>query len=264
MGYLIISSVLRNPPKTCSLEPWPTFLVKSCIDILLQSLTKLVNLFLQQGVFPKPFKNAIVTPLMKKTSLPKEDLNNYQPFSGLSFLSKLVEHIVATQIRSRIDSNDLGKIFQSAHKAGHSTETALLCIQNEIHLSLSKGMPTAFVLLDLSAAFDTIDHDTLLSCMSTRFGFTSTVCRWFTAYLLDRSQSVKIDSVISKCFKLNFGVPKGSVLGPLLFSLYTSDLSQVIAKLLMPNTIFMPTIPSCSSIYHLEIEQNHFISSRHV
>ena len=78
--------------------------------------------------------------------------------SGLSFLSKLVERIVAAQIRSHMDSHDLGNTFQSAYKVGHSTETALLYIKNEIHLSLSKGMPTALVLLDLSTAFDTIDH----------------------------------------------------------------------------------------------------------
>ena len=88
----------------------------------------------------------------------------------------------------------------------------------------------AMVLLNLLTTFDTIDHDTLLSCLATRFGFTGTVLRWLPTYLLDRSQSVKIGSVISECFKLNFGVLLGSVLGPFLFSLYTSPLSQVIAK----------------------------------
>ena len=156
-------------------------------------------------------------------------MTNYRPVSGLSFSSKLVERVVAAQIRYHIDSNDLGNTYQSGYKAGHSTETALLCIQNEIHLSQSKGMPTALVLLGLSAAFNTIDHDTLLTCLSTRFGFTGTVLRWFTTYLLDRFQSVKIGSVISECFKLTFGAPQGSVLGPLLFSLYTPP-SQIIAK----------------------------------
>ena len=177
---LVHKFIKDSPSKTCSLDPWPTFLVKSCIDILIHSITKLVNLSLQDGVFPEPFKNAIVTPLIKKTLLPKDDLKNYQPVSGLSFLSKLVERVVASQIRSHIDSKDLGNTFQSAYKAGHSTETALLCIQNEIHMSLSRGMPTALVLFDLSAAFDTIDRDTLLSCLSTRFGFTGNVLRWFT------------------------------------------------------------------------------------
>ena len=150
--------------------------------------------------------------------------------SGLSFLSKLVERIVAAQIRSHMDSHDLGNTFQSAYKVGHSTETALLCIKNEIHLSLSKGMPTALVLLDLSAAFDTIDHDTLLSCLSSRFGFAGSALKRFRSYLQDRFQSVKIGSSLSNLFKLKFGVPQGCVLGPLLFSLYTTPLSQVIRK----------------------------------
>ena len=121
-------------------------------------------------------------------------------------------------------------ISQSAYKVGHSTETALLCIKNEIHLSLSKGMPTALVLLDLSAAIDTIDHDTLLFCLSVRFGFASSVLKWFGSYLHDHFQSVRSGSAVSDLFTLKFGVPQGSVLGPLLFFLYTTPLTQVIRK----------------------------------
>ena len=214
----VLKFIKESPSKTCSLDPWPTLLVKRCIDILLPSITKLVNLSFQDGVFPEPFKYAIVTPLIKKTSLPKEDLKNYWPVSGLNLLSKLVERVVAAQIRSHIDSNDLGNTFQSAYKAGHSTETALLCIQNEIHSSLSKGMPTALVLLDLSVAFDTINHDTLLTCLSTRFAFTGTVVYNISPGLFSICQNWLRDF---RMFQLNFGVPQGSVLGPLLFSLYT-------------------------------------------
>ena len=226
----VLKFIKESPSKTCSLDPCPTHIVKQCIDILLPSLTKLVNLSLKNGIFPNPFKQAIVTPLLKRSTLSKEDLKSYRPVSGLSFLSKLVERIVAAQIRSHMDSHDLGNIFQSAYKLGHSTETALLCIKNEIHLSLSKGMPTALVLLDLSAAFDTIDHDTLLSCLSSRFGFAGSALKWFRSYLQDRFQSVKIGSSLSNLFKLKFRVPQGSVLGPLLFSLYTTPLGQVIRK----------------------------------
>ena len=204
--------------------------MKQCIDIHLPSLTKLVNLSLKNGIFPNPFKQTIVTPLLKKFTLSKEDLKSHRPVSGLSFLSKLVERIVAAQIRSHMDSHDLGNTFQSAYKLGHSTETTLLCIKNEIHLSLSKGMPTALVLLDLSAAFDTIDHDTLLSCLSSRFGFAGSALKWFRSYLQDCFQSVKIGSSLSNLFKLKFGVPQGFVLGPFLFSLYTTPLGQVIRK----------------------------------
>ena len=89
-------------------------------------------------------------------------------------------------------------------------------------------MPTALVLLDLSAAFDTIDHDTLLSCLSARFGFAGLAQKWFRSYLQDRFQSVKIGSSLSNLLILKFGVSQGSVLGPLLFSLYTTPLGQVI------------------------------------
>ena len=148
--------------------------------------------------------------------------------SGLSFLSKLVERIVAAQIRSHMDSHDLGNTFQSAYQVGHSTETALLCTKNEIHLALSKGIPTALVLLNLSAAFDTIDHDTLLSRLSAKFGFAGSALKWFRSYLQDRFQSVKIGFCLSNLFKFKFGVPQGSVLGPLLFSLYTRSSHQKI------------------------------------
>ena len=101
---------------------------------------------------------------------------------------------MAGQIRSHMDSHDLGNTFQSAYKVGHLTETALLCIKNDIRLSLSKGMPTALVLLNLSMAFDSTDHDTLLSCLSARFDFAGSALKWFTSYPQDCFQSVKIGS----------------------------------------------------------------------
>ena len=204
--------------------------MKNCINILLPLLTKLINLSPHNGIFPDCFKQAIVTPVIKKSTLSKEDLKCYRPVSGLSFLSKLVECVVTAQIRSHMDSLDLGNTFQSAYNVGHSTETAWLCIKNEIHLSLSNGMPTALVLLDFFAAFDTIDHDTLLSFLSVRFGFAGAVLKWFGSYLHDRFQSVRIGSALSNLFKLKVGVPQGSVSGLLLLSFYTTPLTQVIRK----------------------------------
>ena len=110
-------------------------------------------------------KRAVVTPLTKKANLPSDDLNNYRPVSGLSFISKLVEHVVARQLLEHIHVNSLDNPYQSAYKAGHSTETALFSMKKGVYLSLSRGEPTASVLLDLSATFDTIDHSTLLSCL---------------------------------------------------------------------------------------------------
>ena len=124
--YKCISESLT---KSCSLDPIPTFLLKDCLDILLSSITKLVNHSLIEGSFPNSFKKAVVTPLIKKASLPREDLKNYRPVSGLCFLSKLVERVIARQLTSHINNNKLDNPHQSAYKPGHSTETALLCIK---------------------------------------------------------------------------------------------------------------------------------------
>ena len=162
-----------------------TFLIKECIDILLPSLTKLVNFSLSEGLVPDGFKKAVVTPLIKQASLPVEDLKNYRPVSGLSFISKLVEHVVAKQLVDHIHQHGLDNSYQSPYKSGHSTETALLSIKNDIHLSLSQGEATALVLLNLSAAFDTIDHSTLLSCLLDWFCVGGSALKWFFSYLTE-------------------------------------------------------------------------------
>ena len=166
--------------------------------------------------------------LIKKASLPRNDFKNYCPVSGLCFLSKLVERVVAKQLTSHINNNKPDNWHQSAYKPGHSTETALLSIKNEVHVSLACGEPTALVLLHLSAAFDTIDHNILLGYMKSWFGLGGTVLKWFASYLSDRCQAIKIGSTLSELSKLIYGVTQGSVLGPLLFSLYTTPLSKII------------------------------------
>ena len=131
-----------------------------------------------------------------------------------------MERVVAKQLTSHINNNKLDNQHQSAYKPGHSTETALLSIKNE--------QPTALVLLDLSAVFDIIDHNILLGYLKSWFGLGGTVLKWFASYLSDRCQTIKIGSTLSELSKLIDGVPQGSVLGPLLFSLYTTPLSKII------------------------------------
>ena len=136
-------------------------------------------------------------------------------------MSKLVEQVVVKQLMQHINTNNLDNPHQPAYKTGHSTDTALLHIKNEIHTSLSRGEPMALVLLDLSAAFNTIYHDPLLKCLKSWFGGCSMHLKWFSSYLSHRFQAIKIGSSLSELHELLFGVPQGSVLGPLLFSLYT-------------------------------------------
>ena len=134
-----------------------------------------------EGCVPEAFKSAVVTPLIKKANLPSDDLKNYCPVSGFSFLSTLAEHVVAKLLLELIHAHNLDNPYQLAYKAGHSTETALLSIKNEVHLSLSRGEATA-----LSAAFDTINHSTLLRCLHSGFSVGGSVLKWFTSYLTDR------------------------------------------------------------------------------
>ena len=222
--------ISKSPTKSCLLDPLPTFLIKECIDIVLPSITKLVNCSLREGLVPDGFKEAVVTPLIKKASLPVDDLKNYHPVSGLSFISKLVERVVAKQLVDHINRHGLDNSYQSAYKSGHSMETALISIKNAIRLSLSQGEATALVLLDLSVAFHTIDHSTLLNCLLDWFSVGGSTLKWFSSYLMERFQSVKIGSTLSDLQRLLFCVCQGSVLGPLLFSLYTSPLSTLIGK----------------------------------
>ena len=175
--------ISKSPTKSCLLDPLPTFLIKECIDILLPSITKLVNFSLSEGLVPDGFKKAVVTPLIKKASIPVEDLKNYHPVSGLNFISKLVKCVVAKQLVDHIHRHGLDNSYQSAYKSGHSTETALLSIKNYIHLSLSRGEATVLVLLELSAAFNTIDHCTLLGCLLDWFGVGGSALKWFSSYL---------------------------------------------------------------------------------
>ena len=170
---------------------------------------------------------AYVTPLQKKPSLDRNILKNYRPVSNLSFISKLIEKVVAKQLNEFISHEGLLYVNQSAYKSSHSTETALLKIQNDIALSVDSGKAVA---LDLSAAFDTIHHPLLYDCLHDWFGLDGTVLSWIKSYLSNRKQKIKIGDNFSEAVILPFGVPQGSVLGPLLFTLYTSPLSQVISK----------------------------------
>ena len=194
--------ILSSPTKSCLLDPWPTFLVKKYLDILIVPITKIVNLLLSTGEFPERFRTAVVTPLHKKPSLPTDVLGEYRPISGLSFISKVIERIVAKQMNTHIVDNSLENTYQSAYRAGHSTETALLKLKNDIQINMAENKATAVVLLDHSAAFDTIDQISLINRLTTWFGIRDTALRWFSSYLSDRSQSVKVDESLSKSTKL--------------------------------------------------------------
>ncbi|RUS75909.1 hypothetical protein EGW08_016322 [Elysia chlorotica] len=168
-------------------------------------------------------------------------MNNYRPVSNLNFLSKVLERLVSSRLKAYLTREGLASNFQSAYRECHSTETALLRVHNDIIRWADQKHCTALVLLDLSAAFDTIDQDLLLHRLRTYFGIKGKALEWIASYLTERSQSVQIFSsascsssstgaVTSTAVPLCYGVPQGSVLGPVLFTLYTTPLSDIIEK----------------------------------
>ena len=152
------------------------------------------------------------------------------PVSNLQFISKLTEKAVAHQTHIYLNTNQLLPQLQSAYRPYHSTETALLKVKNDILMNMDNQRVTLLVLLDLSAAFDTVDHNILLERLRTEFGVTDVALNWFCSYLSNRSQKVSVEGMLSEKFNLDCGVPQGSCLGPLLFVIYSSKLFQIMEK----------------------------------
>ena len=199
------------------------------MDQLLPVITEIINCSLACGTFPSKLKQALVIPLLKKADLDHKELKNYRPVSNLEFLSKTVERAYCSILVEHLGLNGLLGKFQSAYRKSHSTETALTRVINDILRAVDKDGGAILILLDLSAAFDTIDHDKLLHLLETSFGVTGLALLWVKSYLTERSQTVKIGEAISEVLNLLFGVPQGSVLGPVLFIIYTTPLSGIIS-----------------------------------
>jgi hypothetical protein len=138
-------------------------------------------------------------------------LKNYRPVSNLSFLSKVTEKAAMSQISKYVQENNLLSPVQSAYRPFHSTETALLKVQNDILRFLDNSQAVILILLDLSAAFDTIDHDILVSRLQIRMGIQGAASDWIKSYLSDCYQCISVNGVTSEPTLLACGVPQGSV-----------------------------------------------------
>jgi hypothetical protein len=218
------------PNKSCELDPVPTWLLKQSADQLIPLITVIVNKSLTTSQVPASFKKAVIRPLLKKPDLDPEVLKNYRPVSNLPFLSKVLERIVSKRIDTHLDAHNLQDFYQSAHRKHFSPETALLKVQTDIIEALDSGSSVALIMLDLSAAFDTLDHETLLQRLGHSQGITSGALDWLKSYLCGRKQCVAIDSATSDDVTLEYGVPQGSVLGPKGYSMYTLPLGCILRK----------------------------------
>ena len=228
------SIVMSMQTKSCEIDAIPTALLKQLLPSILPVLTKLVNTSLENGLFCSTWKEAVVRPLLKKYGL---DLlkKNYRPVSNLKFLSKLLERGMLFHFTKHCDDFGLLPAFQSAYRPAHSCETALLSLCDDALSAMENQEILAVTIMDLSAAFDTVDHHVLLNILEQRFGIHGTALQWFENFLRPRSFKVCVENSYSLPKDLQFSVPQGSSSGAFIFLCYASPIETVIPENLVLN-----------------------------
>ena len=196
-------------------------ILKDCLLVILGPLTEIINCSILTSTFPDKWKESEVIPILKDGN--HETAANNRPLSLLPIASKVCEKIILSQFNTYLIDNNRLTSHQSGNKKAHSTETVNIHLIDSMLEAMDKEQITALVLLDLSKAFDSIDHTRLLHKLSIVGASPSTV-NWFKRYLSNRYQYVRIDSTISNTVPITHGVPQGAILSPLLFCIYLNDL----------------------------------------
>ena len=202
--------------------------MKNIFDTLKVPLLHIVNLSLKSGIFPEKMKIAKVLPLYKAGE--KTDVNNYRPISLLPLFSKILERIMHSKLSQHFEKNNLFYGKQFGFRKNCSVDYGLMEVVNDISQAMAKKHLTLGVFIDLSKAFDTVDHEILCQKLKA-YGVCDNELAWFKSYLTDRYQFVRIDNTDSGFQKIKCGVPQGSILGPLLFLIYVNDMYLSVPKL---------------------------------
>ena len=222
--------VLNMPNKQCPLDPIPTWVVKKYFANLTPIITKIVKLSLASGTVPKLLKRALIRPILKKPSLDSSQLENYRPVSNLRVISKILEKVVFKRLDLHCTKKHLLDPNQSAYRRLHSTETALLRVNNDVLQQLDRGRIVALITIDVSVAFDTVNHHSLLRRLQHQFGLSGETLKWMESYLSDREQCVNINSTYSKTVNVDHGFPQGAVLAGILYNVFSKPIGDVTAE----------------------------------
>ena len=213
-----------KPKSSKGLDGISMKVLKSVSSVILEPLTLLINQSLMSNTFPSKLKIAKIMPLLKKPNIFKPD--NFRPISLLPCISKIIEKCVFMQVYQYFERNKLIFGSQYGYRKDHSTETACLELIDKLHKHLDDSQSPFCIFIDLSKAFDTINHQILLSKLKY-YGLDDHAVTWFKSYLSDRKQFVEVDGVKSPTQNITTGVPQGSTLGPLLFVIYMNDINIV-------------------------------------
>ena len=205
-----------KPKRSSGLDKIPTIVLKYLPDNILNTLIKLLNRSFEEGIFPNIFKTAKVVPIFKKKGS-RKNIEQYRPVSLINSMSKLIEKIVYKRVANFLDRNKFFTNRQFGFRKQMSTSHAITLLVDSITKNMNSKNKTLGIFLDLSRAFDLIDHEILLYKLN-HYGFRGISNVWFRSYLSNRTQQVEVDSDLSdNICGILFGTPQGSILSPLLF-----------------------------------------------